>query len=183
MKRYIKSSDSSLNNLPILEHITIHLDANIDKYIESADLIGEGLLEDSQVLADWNCFIQNTYNAIAKHTNLKLLHEAKGKPLKSDPNIPGSYYFYLGVTDDNGKLKGKIVICLRLSTHQSTKTSASAGRKHNDNTLQIIRKIYPDVSDIINKELVVNKKTFNDYDDATLAIIGMINKIASKYGE
>jgi len=182
MKKYIRNNNALISKLPILEEISINMNADITKYIQSADLIGKGILEDTQVLADWVSFIDTVRIYIDLHDSLELLYQKPGDPLDEDPDIPGSYYYYIGVRDAEGKFSGQIVVDFRLATHSSTKTSAKYREKYEAEALQIIRKEYLNANQVIPKGIVVNKKEFADYDIAKLAIVGMMDSIIEKYG-
>lgn len=168
-------------NLPMLEEITIHMDTDITQYIESADLIGQGLLDDTQVIADWQSFINTVMVYINTHEQLELVYDKPGKPLRQATNVPGSYYYYIGVRNEEGKFVGTVVVDFRLSTHTSTDTSGKDSAKHEANALTIIQKQYPNAKTIVPKGKVVNKKEFKDYDDAKRAIIGVLDSIVKKY--
>ncbi|MBO4542807.1 MAG: hypothetical protein J5725_06440 [Bacteroidales bacterium] len=75
MKRFVKDFTDLLDDLPLLEEISITMDADITKYIESVDLIDEGLLEDTQVAADWQNFMVLVEGYIDRHEQLELLYD------------------------------------------------------------------------------------------------------------
>ena len=183
MKKYIKSADIVAQDLPVLEEISILMDADISQYVESAELIGEGTLDDTQVIADWKNFMTLVEGSIGRNAQLELLHDEPGKHLAEFPGVEGSHYYYIGVKDTNGKFVGKIVVDLRLSTHDSTAQSRKERIQHENTVLKIIQKKYKNAKDMIPKDLIVNKRTFKDYDAAAFAVLGMLNKIAETYGE
>lgn len=184
MKKYIKSSGDLVDTLPTLEEISITMDADITKYIESVDLIDEGLLDDTQVAAEWSAFLLAVSNYIDNHPQLELLYDRPGNPLRKFPTVEGSHYYYVGVKNAEGKFVGKIVVDFRLSTHHSTNKSAKARKYFEKNTLKIIQKKYPNAEEVEPKNLVVNKKEFkNNYDAARRAVKGMLNSIAENYAE
>ena len=183
MKRYIKLSESLLSELPTLEEISITMDADITQYVESVDLINEGVLDDTQVVADWKNLMTLVEGKITRHDQLELLYDKPGKKLRKFPEVEGSHYYYIGVKDSDGKFTGKIVVDFRLSTHDSTKKSGKARTYFENLVLKIIQKKYPNAKDVVPKDLIVNKKTFKNYDQAARAVDGMLENIANNYGK
>ena len=183
MKRFVKESINILDDLPMLEEISITMDADITKYIESVDLIDEGLLEDTQVAADWQNFMVLVEGYIDRHEQLELLYDKPGNKLRKFPTVEGSHYYYIGVKNSEGKYVGKVVVDLRLSTHESTKKSGKARAYFEDLVLKIVQKKYPTAKDVVPKDLVVNKKTFKNYDQASIAVLGMLESIVKNYCE
>ena len=181
MKRYIKNSKSLIADLPTLETISVSIDADITKYIESVDLIDEGLLEDTQVIAEWQDFLISVEGFIERHTQLELLYDEPGNPLEKFPGVEGSHYYYIGVKNSEGKYIGKVVVDFRLSTHQSTKQSAKERIKHEGDALKIIQKKYPSATGVEPKGLIVNKKEFKDYDATRFAVHGMLENIVKDF--
>lgn len=181
MKKYIKNTNDLIDNLPTLEEISILMDADISQYIESVDLIGEGALEDTQVVADWKNFMTLVEGYINRHENLALLYDKAGNKLRKFPDVEGSHYYYIGVKDAEGKFTGKVVVDLRLSTHESTRKSGKARSYFENLVLKIIQKKYPKATEAVPKDLIINKKTFKNYDQAAMAILGMLENIANNY--
>ena len=181
MKKLISNSTNLINELPTLETISIEMDADITKYVESVDLIGEGLLDDTQVAEEWQTFLIAVKGYIDKHPRLKLLYDEPGDPLDKFPEIEGSHYYYIGVKNSDGKYVGKVVVDFRLATHQSTRQTTKNRKVHEKNALKIIRKTYPNASEVEPKGLIVNKKEFKDYDDARRAVRGMLESIVKNY--
>lgn len=169
------------SDLPLLEELSITMDADITRYIESADLIGKGILDDTQVIADWQSFLNMVMIYIETHKQLELVYDKPGKYLREAKDVPGSYYYYIGVRGEDGKFTGAIVVDFRLATHTSTDTSGKDRARHETKALTIIQKKYPNAKTIVPKEKVVNKKEFKDYDDAKRAIIGVLDSIIKKY--
>lgn len=182
MKRFVKASADLLADLPLLEEISITMDADITKYIESVDLIDEGLLDDTQVVAEWSSFLLAVENYINNHFQLELLYDKPGNPLRKFPTVEGSHYYYIGVKNSEGSFVGKVVVDFRLSTHHSTNKSGKARKYFEGNALKIIQKKYPNAAEVEPKDLIVNKKEFkNDYDAARLAVKGMLESIARNF--
>lgn len=181
MKKYIKNTNDLIDNLPILEEISILMNADISQYIESVDLIGEGTLEDTQVVADWKNFMTLVEGYINRHENLELLYDKAGNKLRKFPDVEGSHYYYIGVKDMEGKFTGKVVVDFRLSTHESTRKSGKARSYFENLVLKIIQKKYPKATAAVPKDLIINKKTFKNYDQAAMAILGMLENIAKNY--
>lgn len=181
MKRFVKDFTDLLDDLPLLEEISITMDADITKYIESVDLIDEGLLEDTQVAADWQNFMVLVEGYIDRHEQLELLYDKSGNKLRKFPTVEGSHYYYIGVKNSEGNFVGKVVVDLRLSTHESTKKSGKARTYFEDMVLKIIQKKYPTTKEVVPKDLVVNKKTFKNYDQAAIAVLGMLESIVKNY--
>lgn len=181
MKKYIKSSKDLIDNLPILEEISITMDADITKYIESVDLIDEGLLDDTQVVEEWRDFLSSVENYINNHPQLELLYDNPGNPLRKFKKVEGSHYYYIGVKNSEGKFVGKVVVDFRVATHQSTNRTAKKRKYHEGDALKIIQKKYPNASTVEPKGLIVNKKEFKNYDLARFAVQGMLENIAKNY--
>ena len=181
MKKYIKSSEDLVDTLPTLEEISILMDADITKYIESVDLIDEGLLDDTQVAEDWKNFMVLIEGYISRHEQLELLYDNPGNKLRKFPTVEGSHYYYIGVKNSDGEYAGKFVVDLRLSTHESTKKSGKARAYFENTVLKIIQKKYPNANEVIPKGLIINKKTFKNYDQAAMAVLGMLENIAKNY--
>ena len=184
MKRLVRASADLLEDLPLLEEISITMDADITKYIESVDLIDEGLLDDTQVAEEWRDFLASIENYIDTHPQLELLYDRPGNPLRKFPTVEGAHYYYIGVRNSEGKFVGKMVVDFRLATHQSTNRTAKKRKYHEKNALKIIQKQYPNASEVEPRGAVVNKKEFkNDYDAARRAVRGMLDSIAKNYAE
>ena len=184
MKRFVKVSADLLEDLPLLEEISITMDADITKYIESVDLIDEGLLDDTQVAEEWHTFLLAVKGYIENHPQLELLYDIPGNKLRKFPTVEGSHYYYIGVKNSDGKFVGKVVVDFRLATHQSTNKSAKARPYYEKKAMKIIQKKYPNASEVEPKGLVVNKKEFkNDYDAARRAVKGMLESIARNFCE
>ena len=182
MKRFVKDITNLLENLPLLEEISITMDADITKYIESVDLIGEGSLDDTQVVEEWRTFLLAVKGYITNHPQLELLYDRPGNKLRKFPTVEGSHYYYIGVKNSDGKFVGKVVVDFRLATHQSTNKSAKARPYYEKKAMEIIQKKYPNASEVEPKGLVVNKKEFkDDYDKARFAVRGMLESIAKNY--
>ena len=179
MKKYIKSTDTIAQDLPMLEEISILMDADISQYVE---LIGEGILDDTQVMSDWQNFMTLVEGFIDRTEQLELLHDEPENNLSKFPDVEGSHYYYIGVRNAEGEFVGKIVVDLRLSTHDSTRQSREYRKQHETAVLKIIQKKYKNAKAMIPKDLIVNKKTFKDYDTAAIAALGMLESIVKNYG-
>ncbi|MBO4542806.1 MAG: hypothetical protein J5725_06435 [Bacteroidales bacterium] len=101
--------------------------------------------------------------------------------MRKFPTVEGSHYYYIGVKNSEGNFVGKVVVDLRLSTHESTKKSGKARTYFEDMVLKIIQKKYPTTKEVVPKDLVVNKKTFKNYDQAAIAVLGMLESIVKNY--
>lgn len=181
MKRYIRDTIENYTDLPLLEEISIYIDADVTKYIESADLIDQGVLDDTQVVAEWQTFVGTVEGMILNDEHLVLLGKDTGKGLGIDESVPGSYYFYIGVRNADGEYVGKVVVDFRLSTHDTMNPATRL--THEQDYLKVIQKTYPSATTMIQKDLKVNTKEFTDYDIAKMAVVGMLSKISKVYGE
>ena len=172
-----------LSDIPTIETISIVLDVYDLTEIYSAPLIGYDPLNDSQSLADWASFISTVRGAITNNTSLILLYEAEGKNSNVDNKTPLSKYFYIGVRNIYGELAGKIIVKFRLSTHFPKTLSEKANAKHLAEARSNMTGLDLSKIDIVDKELVVNNKTFKDYDAAMFAVLGLLRKIVNNYSQ
>jgi hypothetical protein len=174
-----------ISDIRTLDTIYIELSVDVTNYVQSAQMIGEGILDDTQVLADWNNFIYFVRKQIINNPSLVLLLEQKGTISPLDNITPQSTYFYIGVKNGYGELDGKILIDFRLSMHEATDSSKRRYAKHEQNSLQHINSEYPDLPDYWNTtfcELIVNKRSFKSYEHAERAVEGKLNKLVEQYG-
>ena len=184
MKKYTVLP-SYIDDLPTVDSICIELSVDISNYIQSAQMIGEGILDDTQVLADWNNFIYFVRKEIVNNSSLVLLLEQQGTVSPLDNVTPQSKYFYIGIKNGYGELDSKVLIDFRLSMHESTESSKRGAAKHEQAAIQQINTEYPQLPDYWNTtlcELIVNKKTFKSYEHAERAVAGKLHKLVEQYG-
>jgi len=172
-----------LVKFPLLETIDVEISITVKtEYVAAADLIGKGILDDTQVLSDWNAFMSSTENIITNMDTLKLLEIRKGKPSESDPTTLLSKYFYIRVLDENKSPVGNILISFRLSTHDETQTGLKYRKKNDEEVAEKystkLEKLIP-----IDSEFIVNKKTFKNYDQAMYALYGKLASIVETYSK
>lgn len=144
-----------------------------ESYIESARLINEGVLEDTQALADWIDFVNNIQNNAKKNPNLRLVSKKGGK-IRKDlcEDIPMSYYFYFEIVDDSGNCIDNLYLDLRVSTHPLKSKTARAS--HEDSVRDEISNLS---AEFIQKDIIVNNKTFKSYWNALFASFGVISSV------
>lgn len=181
MKSYTTLPDF-LSDIPTLDKIRIELSVDLVESVNAAQMIGEGILDDTQVMQDWLDFIQLVRTLIITNESFILLLEKDGTPSPLDSKTPQSKYFYIGVKDANGNLAGKVVVDFRLSMHDSTHASAAGGAKYEADALKDIQKDHPNYEYVEPEGIIVNKKRFKSYTHAKFAVIGKLAKIAEDYG-
>ena len=95
MKSYTTLPDF-LSDIPTLDKIRIELSVDLVESVNAAQMIGEGILDDTQVMQDWLDFIQLVRTLIITNESFILLLEKDGTPSPLDSKTPQSKYFYIG---------------------------------------------------------------------------------------
>lgn len=182
MKKYTKLP-AFIRDIDTLDTIVVELRVDVSNYIISARLIGEGILDDTQVMSDWHSFMDHVVRKVIDNPSLILLLQRDGSSSPIDHTTPQSTYFYIGVKNGYGELTGKVVVDFRLSMHDSTKSGRAARIKHEKESLSTIQKDYPQYDAVEPcKDLIVNNKTFKSYKDAEHAVDGKLQSIVDDYG-
>lgn len=164
---------STYNEYPVLQKITISIDSDITKYVESRDSFDGGILEDTQVVADWMSFMDTVEGVIEFEENFSLGTTETGKGLPIDPNVPSSRCYYVDVENNNGEIVCHLEVDFQFSTH--TSIDKFNIRK---NTIQVVQETtYPVDTDSGQPSQIIIKRDYSDYDLAMLAVIEMLNEI------
>ena len=161
------------NEYPVLQRITISIDSDITKYVESGDSFDGGILEDTQVVADWMSFMGTVEGVIEFEENFSLGTTETGKGLPIDPNVPSSRCYYVDVENTDNEIVCHLEVHFQFSTH--TSIDKFNIRK---NTIQVVQETtYPVDTDSGQPRQIIIKRDYSDYDLAMLAVIEMLNEI------
>ena len=161
------------NEYPVLQKITISIDSDITKYVESGDSFDGGILEDTQVVADWMSFMDTVEGVIEFEENFSLGTTETGKGLPIDPNVPSSHCYYVDVGNTDNEIVCHLEVDFQFSTH--TSIDKFNIRK---NTIQVVQETtYPVDTDSGQPSQIIIKRDYSDYDLAMLAVIEMLNEI------
>lgn len=164
---------STYNEYPVLQKITISIDSDITKYVESGDSFDGGILKDTQVVADWMSFMGTVEGVIELEENFSLGTTETGKGLPIDPNVPNSHCYYVDVGNTDNEVVCHLEVDFQFSTH--TSIDKFNIRK---NTIQVVQETtYPVDTDSGQPSQIIIKRDYSDYDLAMLAVIEMLNEI------
>lgn len=83
-----------------------------------------------------------------------------------------SYYFYFEIVDDSGNCIDNLYLDLRVSTHLLKSKTARAS--HEDSVRDEISNLS---AEFIQKDIIVNNKTFKSYWNALFASFGVISSV------
>ena len=181
-RKFIRYPKLGLRTIPTLDTISIELVVDM-RNVTSAKLIDEDKLSVSEVVGEWEALLVTIESLIIQSPQLISFGYQDGKPLSLNPELPGSRYFYVGVKNASGELQGKIVIDLRVSTHDPTRQGIQNRAKHQVAKLKQLQdnKQVSQDAQVVTQGIVVNQKEFSDYEHARRAIVGKLHKIVERY--
>lgn len=128
-------------------------------------------LMNSQVFADYAAFVETIEDLITDYFGLNIYY-------KNDNAIYNSFYFGVLAVDDNENYILDCEAVIRISTHYQHKTPASeeAKAKQKAKLKEVTNgaRLQP-----VRKNILINDKSFSNYDDAYEFIFPIIERVAT----